>query len=109
MYITFRDGTTVEAVILARTDTTIRASLAGAEDVQEFSKIQEAWVSDDCEVVRIEFACERTATGPIPSVRDCIFSKELAAQLFCTLFNGDAPREVDAVRQFNSLVGARVN
>jgi hypothetical protein len=83
VYITYCNGTTIEAVVLSRTEGHIRAVPEGAEDIHEFVSLQGTWVSShDLEPVRIEFAWERKKQNPVPSEQDCICPRELAGELF---------------------------
>ena len=83
--IKYRNGATDEAVILSRTDTTIRAAVRGHEDVELFTSINGTWVSEDCEPVQIEFAWEQCPRQEVVSEADCICPKMLAARLIQSL------------------------
>lgn len=96
MTITYLDGRAVEAVLLSRTDDTIRVAVVGAEDVTQFSNINGTWVSEDCEPARIEFAWHQKGHKPTISEADCCCSHELAARLVHLLFT-DSKDEEDAV------------
>ena len=96
MTIRYLDGKEVEAVLLSRTDDTIRVAIQGADDVKEFRGMNEIWVSEDCEPARIEFAWQRKGHKPTISEAECCCSRELAARLIHLLFTdsgdeGDAP------------------
>jgi hypothetical protein len=66
----------------------MRVVMRGTDDVTEFSHISGAWVSADCEPVRIEFAWQRRERKPAISEADCHCSPELAARLIRSLFTG---------------------
>jgi hypothetical protein len=76
MTITYSDGRAVEAALLSRTGETIRVAIRGADDVTQFQKTGGTWVSENCEVARIEFACEQAQRerslreAPLPGSQD---------------------------------------
>ena len=86
MTIKYSDGRAVQAVLLSRTEMTIRVAMEGFDDVMEFSNIKGTWVSADCEPVGIEFAWQRHDHKPTISEADCCCSRELAARLMRSLF-----------------------
>ena len=92
MTIVYSDSRAVEAVLLSRTETTIRVAMEGLDDVVEFSNINGIWLSADWEPVRIEFAWQRQECKPTISEADCCCSCELAARLMQSLFT-DATEE----------------
>jgi len=93
MTIKYSDGKSFEAVLLLRTENTIRLAVEGADDVMELTDINGTWVSDDCEPVFIEFAWQRHAYKPAVDEADCCCSRELAARLIHSLF---APGDEDS-------------
>jgi hypothetical protein len=90
MKIKYSDGRAVEALLLSRTESTLRGAVEGAGDVMEFSQINGTWVSADCEPVRIEFDWLRHDRKPAISEADCCCSPELAARLIHSLFTGSS-------------------
>ena len=56
MTIIYADGKGVEAVLLSRTENTMRDAVEGAEEAMELSNVGGIWVSDECEPVSIQFA-----------------------------------------------------
>ena len=86
MIVTYLDGKSFEAVLLTRTENTIRLAVVGADDVMELSNINGTWVSEDCEPVLIEFAWQRHARKPTITEAECCCSRELAARLIHLLF-----------------------
>jgi hypothetical protein len=90
MIIQYSDGKALEAVLLSRTDTTLRAAIEGADDVVEFSNINGVWVSDDCEPARIVFDWQRQNSKRTISEADFACSQELAGRLIHVL-SGAAP------------------
>lgn len=95
MTIKYSDGRTVEAVLLSRTETTLRVAIEGADDAMEVSDVNGTWVSTDCEPVSIEFAWQRHDRKKTISVDDCCCSHELAARLIHLLFTGSNEDEVE--------------
>ena len=59
MIIEYRDGRTVEALILARDSTTMRVAVKGGDDVLQLDHVNGRWVTEDREAVHIEFAWDR--------------------------------------------------
>ena len=88
MTIRYANGRTLEAVLLSRTDNTLRVAAKGTEDVQVFSDINGTWVSEDCEPVRIDFEWQRHSRDEAIAEADCICPKDLAARLMYLLFSG---------------------
>src|ERR1035441_8898688 len=81
MTIRYADGRLHEAVLLSRTDNTLRVAAKNTDDVQMFTDIGGTWVSEDCEPVRIDFEWQRHSgegTG----------AAELASRLLYLLFSG---------------------
>jgi hypothetical protein len=93
MTIRYNNGYTVDALLLAQTEASMRVGLRGGEDVVEFRKIKGRWVSEDCEPVEVEFAWTRRSDEPTVTLDDCICSPELAAQLLHMLFSGEVDPE----------------
>ena len=94
MTITFLNGRAVEAVLLSRSDDTIRLAIEGEDDVTEFRNVSGTWVSEDCEPARIEFAWQQKDHKPTISEADCCCSRELAARLIHLLLS-DSSEEGD--------------
>jgi hypothetical protein len=97
MTITFLNGRAVEAVLLSRSDDTIRLAIEGEDDVTEFRNVSGTWVSEDCEPARIEFAWQRRGHKPTISEADCCCSRDLAARLIQLLFTDSTEEEDVAV------------
>jgi hypothetical protein len=95
MTIKYSDGKSVEAVLLSRTENTIRVAVEGAEDVTELSNVRGIWVSDECEPVSIQFAWRRNERKTALSEDDFCCSHELAARLIQLLFAGSAPETIE--------------
>jgi len=90
MILTYANGNTTEAFLLARTETKIRVAIPGSDDPLELTNVHGTWVSEDCEPVRVEFAWEHKTREEVVNEADCICSHELAARLIHLLWEGDA-------------------
>ena len=56
--IRYANGTVMQGVLLALGDQKIRVALKGSDDVTEYRLFNQRWVSEDCEVVTVEFGEE---------------------------------------------------
>jgi hypothetical protein len=88
MTIRYTDGRTLEAVLLSRTEKTLRVAAKNTDDVQVFTDINGTWVSEDCEPVRIDFEWQRHSREEAVAEADCICPQELASRLLYLLFSG---------------------
>lgn len=52
------NGTVMQGVLLALGDQKIRVAIKGSDDVAEYRLVNQRWVSEDCEVVNVEFGEE---------------------------------------------------
>jgi hypothetical protein len=102
MTITYWNGQTIKAALVARTDNRMRVALEGADDVTEFTQINGTWVSEDCEAVRIEFGFGARAAHEYQE-EDFVCSKDLAAHLIHLLRNPDEEEEWHAVPPMRSM------
>lgn len=82
------DGIALEAVLLARTEDTMRLAVQGADDVMEVRNINGVWVSSDCEPVSIEFTRQPPDRKAEISEAECCCSRELASKLMHSLYTG---------------------
>jgi hypothetical protein len=89
MTIRYTDGQNFEAVLLSRTDTTMRVALEKREDIVALTLVNDVWVSDECEPVRVDFAWERHEAAVEVREEDCLCSHELAAHLIHLLYTGN--------------------
>jgi hypothetical protein len=104
MTIRYADGRTYEAVLLSRTETTLRVAAKGTDDVQAFTDVHGTWVSEDCEPVRIDFEWQRHSGEQAVAEADCICPAELASRLLYLLFSGT---DDDGVKADALMDGAR--
>ena len=56
MLIKYNNGLVLQGVILSFGERLARVAIKDAGDAAEFRMINSAWVSEDCEVVHLEFA-----------------------------------------------------
>ncbi len=96
MTIRYTDGRTYEAVLLSRSDDTLRIAVKNTEDVQLFNCINGTWVSEDCEPVHIDFEWQRRTREEAVAEADCICPAELAGRLIYLLFSGREDAEIEA-------------
>jgi hypothetical protein len=89
MIIRYTDGQILEAVLLSRTETTMRVALQQHDDIVELTLVNGVWVSDECEPVQVDFAWARTEKALALQEADCLCSHELAAHLMHLLYTGD--------------------
>jgi hypothetical protein len=108
MTINYLNGKSVEAVLLSRTEQTMRVAVQGAEDVIELENIHGTWVSDECEPVSLRFAWQWYGQKPSFSEDDFCCSHELAATLLHSLFTGadEATMELNAPQLTDSSLFA---
>lgn len=86
MTIRYRSGRTIEAILLTRTDTTIRAVAKGSDDVVELTHLSGVWVTEDCEPVQVIFEWQKIGRPEMAREEDCICSHDLAAHLIHMLY-----------------------
>jgi hypothetical protein len=95
MIINYSDGKSVQAVLLSRTEQTMRVAVQGADDAMELTNIHGIWVSDECEPVSIRFGWQRNQRKPEAGEDDFHCSHELAAGLIHSLFAGGAEETLE--------------
>ncbi|HXS96765.1 MAG TPA: hypothetical protein VN736_19325 [Candidatus Limnocylindrales bacterium] len=100
MIITYQNGLSLEGVALSRTDSTMRVAFRDQEDPVDFSLLNGAWVSEDCEPVTIQFVARRAATPT--TEEECICAPDLAARLIAMLHT-DSEEEFEEPRATKSL------
>ena len=52
----YNNGRVLHGVVLAFGDRLVRVAVKDSDDAVEFRLVNQVWVSEDCEVVRLEFA-----------------------------------------------------
>ncbi len=96
MTIRYVNGQILEAVLLSRTETTIRVAIPGCDDSLELNLIHGMWVAEDCEPVQVEFSWTRYGAAPELTEADYICPDEVAAGLIRMLYAGS--EEIPAAR-----------
>ena len=51
----YSNGRVLQGVVLAFGDRLVRVAVKGCDDASEFRLVNRVWVSEDCEVVKLEF------------------------------------------------------
>ena len=75
----------------------MRVAIQGTDDVAEFTNIAGAWVSEDCDLVAIEFAWQRLDRKATVSEADCCCSHELAAKLIHLLLTDSKDNSIGVI------------
>jgi hypothetical protein len=52
----YSNGRALQGIVLAFGDRLMRVAIKGSDDTVEFRLVNQVWVSEDCEVVKLEFA-----------------------------------------------------
>jgi hypothetical protein len=78
IHIYYNNGRVLQGVVLTFGDRLVRVAVKGSDDTSEFRLVNQVWVSEDCEVVRLDFA-ESTAPVEIdePGLLETLFRFEL--------------------------------
>jgi hypothetical protein len=56
--INYRNGRVLQGIVLSFGDQLMRVAIKDSDDAAEFRLFNGCWVSEDCEVVRLEFATD---------------------------------------------------
>jgi len=64
IYIQYATGIRLQGILMAMGDGLIRVAIKGADDAAIYRMIHGRWVSEDCEVVTIEFPRDGEPGGP---------------------------------------------
>ena len=97
MTIRYTDGRNLEAVLLSRTETTMRVALQNHDDIVALTLVNDVWVSDECEPVQVDFAWARYVGAAEVREEDCVCSHGLAAHLIHLLYTGDEEVTAEAI------------
>lgn len=103
MILTYRDGTRKEALLLSRTENSMRVVVPGVDDPIDLTAIHGVWVSDDCEPVHVKFAWQAKSHAEILTEADCICPHDLAARLIHLLRVGAGEDEPPASSSSRSV------
>src|SRR5450759_1007932 len=76
IYIYYNNGRVLQGLVLAFGDRLVRVAVKDSDDASEFRLVNQVWVSEDCEVVRLHFVerfapVERAATELIEAFFPC--------------------------------------
>jgi hypothetical protein len=52
----YNNGQVLQGIVLAFGDRLVRVAIKDSDDAVEFRLVNQVWVSEDCEVVRLDFA-----------------------------------------------------
>jgi hypothetical protein len=85
MILQYANGSSRKAALMNRTDTGMRVVVEGYDDTILLNRVNNTWVSDDCEAVQVSFEWEGRPAAPLAE-EDCVCSPELAAALLRALF-----------------------
>jgi len=56
IYIHYNNGRVLQGLVLAFGDRLVRVAVKDSDDAAEFRLVNQVWVSEDCEVVKLDFA-----------------------------------------------------
>jgi hypothetical protein len=63
IFIHYNNGRVLHGIVLAFGDRLVRVAVKDSDDAVEFRLVNHVWVSEDCEVVTLEFAERVVAVG----------------------------------------------
>jgi len=63
--IRYSNGTVLQGILLALGDQKVRVAVKGSDEVAEYRLIRQRWVSEDCEVVTMEFGDEAVVNDDV--------------------------------------------
>uniref|UniRef100_Q024K2 Uncharacterized protein n=1 Tax=Solibacter usitatus (strain Ellin6076) TaxID=234267 RepID=Q024K2_SOLUE len=78
--IKYRNGLVLQGIVLSFGDQLMRVAVKDTDDAAEFRMINGVWVSEDCEIVRLEFAAQGSAFEIGDDFLDAVLSAEASAQ-----------------------------
>ena len=87
MTIRFTDGHSREALLLSRTERTMRVMMEGGDDAADLVEVNGAWLLGNCERVQVEFAWEKKMRSRTPVLSACVCPAELASKLVDLLYS----------------------
>jgi hypothetical protein len=96
MTVRYANGSTYDAVLLMRDETTLRVAMHGSDDVTQIERIGEVWVTEDCEPVQVEFAWSQVRSSEEVHETDFVCSLDLAAHLIHLLNAGEEETKANA-------------
>ena len=78
--INYSNGRVLQGIVLSFGDQLMRVAVKDTDDAVEFRLLNGVWVSEDCEIVRLEFAAQGTTFDIQDDFLDALLSAESAAQ-----------------------------
>ena len=89
----YSNGRALQGIVLAFGDRLMRVAVKGSDDTVEFRLVNQVWVSEDCEVVKVEFAESRDSRsgqsgrrtgipGPFPVPGSFVATGDVAAAAY---------------------------
>lgn len=67
IYIYYNNGRVLEGIVLSFGDRLVRVAVKDTNDAAEFRLVNQVWVSEDCEVVRLNFVDPTGLVAPVES------------------------------------------
>jgi len=89
MKITYPDGTAVDAILLSRSPEVLRFAVSGDDDARMLTLNNGSWTSENGLAVTIEFEWEGPRLNKVPTIAECVCSKQLASRLIAELVSPD--------------------
>ena len=81
IYIHYQNGRVLQGVVLALGDHMVRVAVKDTDDAVEFRLVNQSWVSEDCEVVTMEFEGNQgTARYDDPDPLDRVLESQFSQQ-----------------------------
>ena len=78
--IKYRNGLVLQGIVLSFGDQLMRVAVKDTDDAAEFRMINGVWVSEDCEIVRLEFAAQGSAFDIGDDFLDAVLSAGTSVQ-----------------------------
>jgi hypothetical protein len=78
--IKYSNARVLQGIVLSFGDELMRAAIKDSDDAAEFRLINGVWVSEDCEIVRLEFAAQGSAFDIGDDFPDAVLAAEFTLQ-----------------------------
>src|SRR6266568_7185779 len=78
--INYRNGRVLQGIVLSFGDQLMRVAIKDSDDAAEFRLINGAWVSEDCEIVRLEFAAPNATVDVQDDFLDALLTAATTVQ-----------------------------
>ena len=76
----YRNGRFQQGIVLSFGDQLMRIAIKDSDDAAEFRLINGVWVSEDCEIVRLEFAAPNATVDLNDDFLDAVLSAATTVQ-----------------------------